>query len=51
MLTTYMGEEDVFRALSNGARGYLLKDEAPETLFACIRKVAAGGKHISIEVA
>lgn len=51
VLTTYMGEEDVFRAISAGAKGYLLKDEEPETLFACVRKVAAGGKHISNQVA
>jgi two-component system NarL family response regulator len=51
ILTTYIGEEDVFRAMSAGAKGYLLKDEEPETLFGCIRKVAAGGKHISTQVA
>ena len=51
VLTTYIGEEDVFRAMSAGAKGYLLKDEEPDVLMACIRKVAAGGKHISNEVA
>lgn len=51
VLTTYIGEEDVFRAMSAGAKGYLLKDEEPEVLMACIRKVAAGGKHISGQVA
>lgn len=51
VLTTYMGEEDVFRAMRAGARGYLLKDEEPDTLMACIRKVAAGGKHITGQVA
>lgn len=51
VLTTYMGEEDVFRAMSAGAKGYLLKDEEPDVLMACIRKVAAGGKHISSQVA
>lgn len=51
VLTTYMGEEDVFRVMSAGAKGYLLKDEEPDMLMACIRKVAAGGKHISIQVA
>lgn len=47
VLTTYIGEEDVFRSMSAGAKGYLLKDEEPEVLMACIRKVAAGGKHIT----
>jgi two-component system, NarL family, response regulator len=51
ILTTYMGEEDVFKAVEAGARGYLLKDEETDVLLACVRKVAAGGKHMSSQVA
>ena len=42
ILTTYQGEEDVYRALHAGARGYLLKDSPAEELAACIRAVSDG---------
>jgi DNA-binding NarL/FixJ family response regulator len=47
VLTTYDGDESVFRALENGARGYLLKDCSTADLLAAIRKVHAGGTHVS----
>jgi DNA-binding NarL/FixJ family response regulator len=39
------------RALKSGADGYVTKDSEPETLLAAIRKIAAGGRFISSEVA
>lgn len=39
------------RALKAGADGYVTKDSEPEILLAAIRKVAAGGRFISSEVA
>jgi len=42
VLTTFDGDEDIFRALKAGARGYLLKDCSGEQLIRGIRKVAAG---------
>jgi DNA-binding NarL/FixJ family response regulator len=47
VLTTYDGDENVFRALENGAKGYLLKDCSTADLLAAIRKVHAGGVHVS----
>ncbi|MEJ2246789.1 MAG: response regulator transcription factor [Acidobacteriota bacterium] len=47
VLTTYDGDEDVFRALESGAKGYLLKDCSTEDLLNAIRKIAAGGSHVS----
>jgi DNA-binding NarL/FixJ family response regulator len=47
VLTTYDGDETVFRALENGAKGYLLKDCSTPDLLAAIRKVHAGGTHVS----
>jgi two-component system NarL family response regulator len=47
VLTTYDGDESVFRALENGAKGYLLKDCSTADLLAAIRKVYAGGTHVS----
>lgn len=51
VLTTCRGEEDVYRGLHAGARGYLLKDCTIEQLTACIRAVAAGHKFVPPEVA
>lgn len=39
------------RALKAGADGYVTKDSEPEVLLAAIRRVAAGGRFISSEVA
>jgi two-component system NarL family response regulator len=47
VLTTYDGDETVFRALENGAKGYLLKDCSTPDLLAAIRKVHAGGTQVS----
>ena len=42
VLTTYDGDEDIYRSLQAGARGYLLKDVFFEELEAAIRTVHAG---------
>jgi two-component system NarL family response regulator len=42
VLTTYQSEEDIYRALRSGARGYLLKDCPIGELYAGIRAVAEG---------
>jgi two-component system NarL family response regulator len=47
VLTTYDGDENVFRALESGAKGYLLKDCSTADLIAAIRKVNCGGTHVS----
>ena len=47
VLTTYDNDESVFRALENGAKGYLLKDCSTGDLLAAIRKIHAGGTHVS----
>jgi two-component system NarL family response regulator len=44
VLTTYDGDEDIYRAVRAGARGYLLKDTFPEGILSAIRHVAAGGQ-------
>lgn len=51
VLTTFDGDEDIFRALQAGAKGYLLKDTPREELLEAIRTVHAGRKHIPLEVA
>ena len=42
VLTTFDGDEDIYRAIKAGAKGYMLKDTAREALMECIRKVHSG---------
>jgi len=51
VLTTYDGDEDIYRSLQAGAQGYLLKDVFFEDLEDAIRKVHAGARRIPAEVA
>jgi DNA-binding NarL/FixJ family response regulator len=51
VLTTYMGDVQVLRALKAGARGYLLKGLLRKELLETIRLVHSGQKRILPEVA
>ena len=51
VLTTYVGDAQVMRALGAGARGYLLKSALRKELPETIRQVHAGHKRIAAEVA
>jgi DNA-binding NarL/FixJ family response regulator len=51
VLTTYDGEEDVYRAMRAGAKSYLLKDIGREELFRCIREVHAGKTYLPSVIA
>lgn len=51
VLTTYDGDEDIYRSLQAGARGYLLKDVFFEELETAIRNVRAGSRHIPAAIA
>lgn len=51
MLTTYDGDDDIHKALSAGASGYLLKNSTREGLIPAIRAVAVGQRWIPREVA
>jgi DNA-binding NarL/FixJ family response regulator len=46
VVTTFDGDEDIYRSLQAGAQGYLLKDMFFEELEGAIRTVRAGGKRI-----
>ena len=50
-LTTYEGDEDIHRALSAGARGYLLKDMMRSQLLQVIRTVQSGQRAIPAAIA
>jgi DNA-binding NarL/FixJ family response regulator len=51
VVSTYQGDEDIFRALEAGAVTYLLKDMLAEKMVGIIREVAGGGRPIPPEVA
>lgn len=51
VLTTYDGDEDIYRALQAGAQAYLLKDTPRAELLEAIRAVARGQKRLPPEVA
>jgi DNA-binding NarL/FixJ family response regulator len=51
MLTTFEGDVEVQRALTAGARGYLLKNMPPHELVQAIRQVHAGKKRVPAELA
>lgn len=51
VLTTYDGDEDIYRGLRAGAKGYLLKDSKPNELRTAIRMVHSGQRYIPPNVA
>src|SRR5258708_9352611 len=42
VLTTYDTDNEIYRAIKAGARGYVLKDARREELLDCIRRVSRG---------
>jgi two-component system NarL family response regulator len=51
ILTSYASDEDIYRALRAGARGYLVKDAPAEELVECLRMVHDGGTFIPPAIA
>ena len=51
VLTTYDRDEDIYRSLQAGAKGYLLKEGSPQELLAAIRAVHRGQRYLPPEVA
>jgi DNA-binding NarL/FixJ family response regulator len=51
VLTTYDGDEDIYRALKAGAKAYLLKGMTSEELISTIRTVHEGRSHIPPAIA
>jgi DNA-binding NarL/FixJ family response regulator len=51
ILTSFDDREKIFRAICNGASGYLLKTDAPDEILAGIRVVVDGATAISNPVA
>ena len=51
MLSTHAGEEEIYRAMRSGARGYVLKSVLREDLLRAIRDVPEGKRHLDPIVA
>jgi DNA-binding NarL/FixJ family response regulator len=51
VLTTFDGDEDIYRGIRAGAKSYLLKDVRREDLFQCIREVHAGKIFLQASIA
>ncbi|HZF29466.1 MAG TPA: response regulator transcription factor [Gammaproteobacteria bacterium] len=51
IMTTHDGDEDIFRCLSQGAMGYLLKDASRQEILSAIRTVSADRQYTSSSVA
>jgi two-component system NarL family response regulator len=50
IFTTFDGDEDIYRAMQAGARGYLLKSAPRDELLRAIRSVAAGQRFLPPEI-
>jgi two-component system NarL family response regulator len=46
MLSTHSGQEEIYRAMQAGARGYVLKSALREELLRAIREVHAGRRYV-----
>ena len=51
VLTTYDGDEDIYRAIKGGAKAYLLKDTARDALVETVRRVHAGETYLPPQLA
>jgi two-component system, NarL family, response regulator len=47
ILTTFDGEEEIYRGMRAGALAYLLKDAPPDEILACVRGAARGERYLS----
>lgn len=50
ILSTYDGEDDIYRAVKSGVRGYLLKDVQSDELLTCVRTVCKGGTYLPMNI-
>jgi len=51
VLTAFDADEEIFRAVKAGARGYILKDTLAEELISCVRCVCEGRTYIPASIA
>ncbi len=51
VLTSYETDEDIYRAVNSGAKGYLLKNSSQRQMVEAIRAVRAGNRYIPRHIA
>jgi DNA-binding NarL/FixJ family response regulator len=51
VLTSFDGDEDIYRAIKAGAEGYLLKSTTQAEIVQAIQSVYAGNRHIPLHIA
>jgi two-component system, NarL family, response regulator len=51
VMTTHDSEDDIRRSLKTGAKGYIVKDIAPQQIRDSVRRVAAGESILSSDIA
>jgi two-component system NarL family response regulator len=51
VMTTYDNEEDIFKALEAGARGYILKDTTREEIIEAVRQTHSGNRYLPPAIA
>ena len=51
VLSTHSGEEEIYRAMQAGARGYVIKSIVREELLRAVREVHSGGRYLDPMVA
>lgn len=50
MLSSYVGDEEIHRALAAGARGYVLKEFAAQEILVALEQVRRGNRYLSTEI-
>lgn len=47
VISTFDNDEEIYRVIKSGARGYLLKDDKPDTIVSAIRTVLRGQTYLA----
>lgn len=50
VVSSFDGDEEVYRVIKAGARGYLLKDSEPDVILDAIRAIDAGRRYLPVEL-
>lgn len=50
VVSSFDGDEEVYRVIKAGARGYLLKDSEPEVILDAVRAIRAGRRYLPVEL-
>ncbi len=46
VVSSFDGEEEVYRVMKAGAKGYLLKDSEPQAILNAVKAISAGQRHL-----